>query len=165
MILMSKHQIVTGLPKIEPSRSNYKACILGKQTRERAPHQSFHRSKTPLKIIHNDVCGLLSQPSFIGAWYILTFTDDCLCYGCVYFLKNKSHVFYMFQTFQAHVEKQLKKSICILCNDEGGEHTFAVYCNYYKQHGIHHQFIQPNTPHQNSAAKQKKKLSWTWVVA
>jgi len=64
----------------------------------------------------------------------------------------------MFQTFQAHVEKQLKNSICILCNDEGGEHTFATFCNYYKQHGIHHQFIQPNTPHQNSGAEQKKKI-------
>jgi len=68
MILMSKHEIVTNIPNIEPSRSIYKACILGKQTRERAPHQSFHHSKTPLKIIHNDVCGPLSQPSFIGAW-------------------------------------------------------------------------------------------------
>ncbi len=69
MILMSKHEIVANLPNIEPWGWIYKACILGKQTRERAPHQSFHHySKTPWKIIHNDVCGPLSQPSFIGAW-------------------------------------------------------------------------------------------------
>jgi hypothetical protein len=59
MILMSKHEIVIKLPKIEPLGSIYEACILGKQTKERAPHQSFHRSKTPLEIIHSDVCSPL----------------------------------------------------------------------------------------------------------
>jgi len=49
MILMSKHDIVIGLPKIEPSGSIYETCILGKQTRERTPCQSFHHSKTPLE--------------------------------------------------------------------------------------------------------------------
>ncbi len=33
MILMSKHEIVIGLPKIEPLGSICEACILGKQTR------------------------------------------------------------------------------------------------------------------------------------
>jgi hypothetical protein len=105
MILMSKHEIVTGLPKIEPLGSICETCILGKQTRERAPCQSFHRSKIPLEIIHGDICGPLFRLSFIGTWYILMFIDDYSHYGCVYFLKNKNDVFDMFQTFQAHVEK------------------------------------------------------------
>jgi len=99
MILMSKHKIVIGLSKIEPSWWICEACILGKQTKERAPCQSFHRSKISLEIIHSDVYGPLFRLSFIGAWYILTFIDDYSHYGCVYFLKNKSDVFDMFQTF------------------------------------------------------------------
>ncbi len=81
MILMLKHDIVIGLPKIEPSRPIYEACILGKQTKKKAPHQNFHRSKTSLEIIHSDVCGPLFQLSLIEGRYILTFTNDCLHYG------------------------------------------------------------------------------------
>jgi hypothetical protein len=65
------------------------------------------------------------------------FTDDYSRHGCVCFLKNKSDVLGMFQTFQSHVEKQLENSICILCSDNGGEHNFVTCCNYYKQQGIH----------------------------
>jgi hypothetical protein len=59
----------------------------------------------------------------------------------------------MFQNFQAHVEKQFGSSICILCNDEGGEYTFEAFCNYHKQHNIHQQFTQLNTLHQNGVVE------------
>jgi len=95
--------------------------------------------------------------SLIEGWYILTFTDDCSHYGWVFFSKNKSNVFGMFQTFQIHVEKQLQNSICILHSDKGGEYISTTFDNYCKQHNIHQQFTQPNMPHQNVVAKQKNK--------
>jgi hypothetical protein len=108
MILIPKHEIVTGLPKIEPLGLICKACILGKKTRERAPCQSFHCSKTPLEIIHSDVCGLLFRPSFIGTWYLLTFIDDCSCYRCVYFLKNEVTFLACFKLSKFMLENNLE---------------------------------------------------------
>jgi len=161
---MSKHDIVIGRPKIEPSRSIYKTCILGKQTRERTPCQSFHHSKTPLEIIHSDVCDPLSQLSLIKGWYILMFINDYSHYGWVYFLKNKSDIFGMFQILWTYVEKQLINSICILHSDEGGEYTLQhsviavnnmVSTNNLLNRTCHIKMVWQN---------KRTKVSWTWVV-
>ncbi len=93
------------------------------------------------------------------------FINDYSRYGWVYFLKNKSDVFGMFQTFQAHVENNLKTpfaSFTVMKVVNTLLQRFVITTNkwwmYYKQLGIHQQFIQPNMPHQNGLAKQKNKI-------
>jgi hypothetical protein len=54
------------------------------------------------------------------------------------------------------VEKQTKKTIKILCSDQGGEYRFKNFIKYCKDHGIIQQFIVPHTPQQNEVAKRKK---------
>ncbi len=105
---MSKHEIIIGLPNIEPLRSTFEACTIVKQTRERAPCQNFHCSKTPLEIIHSDVYSPLFQPSFNGTQYILMFTDDCSHYGWAYFLKNKSDFLACFKISKLTLKNNLE---------------------------------------------------------
>jgi hypothetical protein len=61
MIIISKHHKIISSLKIEPLDEVCEAFIISKQVQERASCQSFHWLKTSLEIIHNDICGPLSQ--------------------------------------------------------------------------------------------------------
>ena len=54
-------------------------------------------AKEPLQLIHSEICGPLEVPSISHAVYFLTFIDDFSRKSWVYFLKNKSEVFSIFQ--------------------------------------------------------------------
>ena len=65
--------------------------------------------KTPLEIVHSDLCGPMQTPSLASSHYMLTFIDDYTRKTWVYFLKYKSEVFEKFCHFKALVEKQSGK--------------------------------------------------------
>jgi transposase InsO family protein len=158
LVFMAKHHIVNGLPAtLSPTSEPCTACLLGKQSCERTPRQSRHRSSRPLDLIHSDLCGPLQTPSLSGAKYILTFTDDCSRYCWVYFLKFKSDTFQKFKEFQALVENHLDFKIRRLHTDGGGEYVSKVFKAYCRFHGIHQEFTQPHTPHQNGVAERKNR--------
>lgn len=69
MIIISKHHSTISLLKTEPLGLVCEAFIINKKVQGRAPRQSFHWSKTSLEIIHNDICGPLSQSSIIGTLF------------------------------------------------------------------------------------------------
>jgi hypothetical protein len=65
-------------------------------------HASWHAS-TLLQLVHSDLCGLFSSPSFSGCKYFLTSIDDFSKRTWVYFLKLKSEVFEDFLAYKALV--------------------------------------------------------------
>ena len=97
------------------------ACVVGKMTR--APFPKASRSTEPLAIVHSDICGEMSVPTFGQKVYFITFIDDFSRYGYVYLIKHKSKGFDMFKVFKAEVENQLNKKIKVLRTDRGGEYT------------------------------------------
>ena len=104
--LLSRKGMVRGLPLIEKPDSLCEGCILGKQHRESFPSGKSIRAKTPLEIIHSDLCGPMQTPSLASSHYMLTFIDDLTRKNWVYFLKYKSEVFEKFYNFKALVENQ-----------------------------------------------------------
>lgn len=63
-------------------------CIKGKQTNIR--RLDANRATDVLELIHTDICGPFTTPSWNAQQYFMTFIDDYSCYGCIYLIHEKS---------------------------------------------------------------------------
>jgi hypothetical protein len=99
--VLSKKQMVKGLPVLKEMEDKCTDCLSGKQHRESIPKQANWRANQKLELIHSDVCGPINLKSNGGNRYFITFTDDYSRKTWVYFLqkslvslkslKNSSH--------------------------------------------------------------------------
>jgi hypothetical protein len=64
-------------------------CVLRKHHRDSFDKRASWHASGPLQLVHSDLCGPLSSPSFSGCKYFLTFIDDFSRRTWVYFLKLK----------------------------------------------------------------------------
>jgi transposase InsO family protein len=87
--------------------------------------------------------------------YFVTFINDFSRYTWVYFVRSKSEVLFVFQTFVAYVETQFSTSIKILRSDSGGECMSHEFHNFLYYKGIISQRSCPYTPQQNRVAERK----------
>ena len=115
---MSKMALV--LPSISSTKGVCEGCVLGKHHKEMFGKGKAWHAKECLQLIHNDICGPLEVPSLSHTVYFLTFIDDFSRKSWVYFLKNKSAVFSIFQIFKYLVENESGKKIKTLRSDNGG---------------------------------------------
>ena len=92
--------MVKGLPLIEKPDSLCEGCILGKKHRESFSTRKLIREKTPLEIVHLDLCEPMQIPSIGGIFYFLTFIDYYMRKTWVYFLRQKSEVFARFRQYK-----------------------------------------------------------------
>jgi hypothetical protein len=93
--------------------------------------KSFSRCKLPLELIHGDLMGPCTIPSYPGSLYMLVLVDDYTRFTWVYFMKEKSEVFFRFKELKATVESVLNKKIKRLRTENGGEFTsinFNKFC-------------------------------------
>ena len=155
MQLLTK--MVHGLPHISSTNGVCEGCVLGKHHREMFERGKAWRAKEPLQLIHSDICGPLEVPSLSRTVYFLTFIDDFSRKSWVYFLKNKSEVFSIFQIFKSLVENEFGKKIKTLRSNNGGEFVKNEFESFLSKHGIQHEKIVPYTPQQNGVAERKNK--------
>jgi len=73
-----------------------------------------------LTLMHTDVWGPAPVKSLGGSQYYVTFIDDFTRKVWVYFLKNKSDVFYVFKRWKQEVETQTGLKIKCLKSNNGG---------------------------------------------
>ena len=125
--LLHTKNMVKGLSLIDKLERFCEICIFGKQHRETFPFGKSYRVRTPLEIVHSDIC---------GCKYFLTFIDGYSGKIWVYFLKHKYDAFSCFQQFKALVENQSGHRIKILRTDRGDEYVSNAFLNFYKTHGI-----------------------------
>ena len=55
--LLHTKNMVKGLPLIDRPERVCEGCIFGKQHRETFPVGKSYRARTPLEIVHSDICG------------------------------------------------------------------------------------------------------------
>ena len=87
-------------------------------------------ASAPLKLVHSDLCGPLSSPSFSGCKYLLTFINDFSRHTWVYFLKLKQEVFEKFLAYKVLVEKKSRHQIQRLRTNNGGEYMNNNFTSY-----------------------------------
>jgi hypothetical protein len=83
-------------------------CLNGKHNRVRFPFGGM-RAKGILQLVHSDVFGPVSVPSFGKSMYYVSFIDDFSRKTWIYFLRKKSEVFDRFKYFKALGENQTEK--------------------------------------------------------
>jgi transposase InsO family protein len=99
----------------------------------------------------------MKTTSLCGNKYFILFIDDYTRMSWVYFIKFKSEVFTIFQTFKALVENQSDMLIECLRSDNGTEYTSNQFLEYCNSRGIVHQYTTPYTPQQNGVCVRKNK--------
>jgi transposase InsO family protein len=154
---LCNQQMVTGLPLVSCRDGVCVGCVLGKHHRDNFDKRASWHASGPLQLVHSDLCGPLSSPSFSGCKYFLTFIDDFSRRTWVYFLKLKSEVFDKFLAYKALVEKQFGHQIQKLRTDNGGEYVNNNFTSYCTTQGIQMQHIVPYTPQQNGVVERKNR--------
>jgi transposase InsO family protein len=152
---LCNQQMVTGLPLVSCRDGVCVGCVLGKHHQDSFDKRASWHTSGPLQLVHSDLCGPLSSPSFSGCKYFLTFIDDFSRRTWVYFLKLKSEVFDKFLAYKALVEKKSGHQIQKLRTDNGGEYVNNNFTSYCTTQGIQMQHIVPYTPQQNGVAERK----------
>ena len=95
----------------------------GKHHRSKFPVNKSERVKTPLDLVHSDVCGKMSAKSLSGTEYFRTFIDNHTRYVWVYVLKYKDEVFGKFLEWKPLVEKSSGRKVKVFRTDNGREYT------------------------------------------
>ena len=98
---MHSHGLVIGLSRFKDKNMQHvcEACPYGKQVRLPFVKESV-KSTHGLQLIHIDVWGPTKETSIGGNRYYVTFIDYFTRKVWIYFMKNKSDVFYYFKIFK-----------------------------------------------------------------
>jgi hypothetical protein len=126
-------------------------CVLNKHHQDNFDKRASWHGLTPFHLVHHDLCGMLSSPSFSEWNYLLTFIDDFSRQIWVYFLKFKSEVFDKKNSYKALVEKQSQHELQRLRIDNGGEYVNNKFTSYF----IQMQYTIPYTPQQNGVSERQ----------
>jgi hypothetical protein len=143
---LCNQQMVIGFPLVSCRDGVCAGCVIDKHHRYSFDKCASWYTLGPLQLVHSDLCGPLSSPSFSGCKYFLTFIDGFSRHTWVYFLKLKSKVFDKFLAYKALVEMQSRHQIQRLRTDNGGEYVNNNFTSYCSTQGIQMQHTVPYTP-------------------
>jgi hypothetical protein len=73
---LCNQQMVTILPLVSCRDGVCVSCVLRKHHRDSFDKRASWHTLGPLQLVHSDLCGPLSSPSFYGCKYLLNFIDD-----------------------------------------------------------------------------------------
>ncbi|TYK08480.1 gag/pol protein [Cucumis melo var. makuwa] len=86
------------------------SCLEGKMTQRSFTRKGL-RAKTPLELVHSDLCGPMNVKARGGYKYFISFIDNYSRYGHVYLIQNKFDSFEKFKEYKAEVENESGKTI------------------------------------------------------
>ncbi|CAJ2668236.1 unnamed protein product [Trifolium pratense] len=128
------------------------ACHYAKQKKLPFPHSSI-KSSAPFDLLHVDLWGPYSTPSFLGHKYFLTLVDDFSRFTWVIFIKTKDETQQHLKNFIAYVENQFHTTLKCLRSDNGSE--FIAMTSFLSSKGILHHKTCVETPQQNGVVERK----------
>ncbi|KAG8499415.1 hypothetical protein CXB51_005894 [Gossypium anomalum] len=155
--LLHKMNMVDDMSRVEVKDTVCEVCQLGKQARLPFPANMAWRARDKLELVHSDVCGPMKNSSLNDSKYFVLFIDDLTRFCWVYFMKQKSEVFDVFNKFKALVENQSGCKIKALRTDNGSEYLSERFQKLCEESGIHHQLTNFYTPQQNGVCERKNR--------
>jgi len=132
-------------------------CVLGKQ------HQKIIRTPVPpvsrpFELVHSDVCGPISIPSFSGQRYFVVYVDDFSRRVWVYFVRSKESIEMtsVFQEFLARMEKAYPDwpIARFRCDNGRGEYDNRLFRGILRVSGISFEPAPPYTQHKNGKSER-----------
>ncbi|KAJ9544283.1 hypothetical protein OSB04_023990 [Centaurea solstitialis] len=153
-----KHQLVSGIPMIKFEQEEMcPGCEKGKMRRASHPPKPEQVSKSPLSLLHMDLCGPMKFQSLAGRKYILVIVDDFSRYTWTKFLKTKDETSYLIINFLKAVQLQLKLPVQTVRTDNGTEFKNNVLKSFYNSFGITQTFSAARTPEQNGVVEHRNR--------
>ena len=138
--------------KLAPIPRNYVSAEsrMGKLVNLDMPKQVMTRAAQPMEVIHMDLKGPISTPSFSGHKYIVIFVDDYSHFSWIFFIHSKSEVFNQIKCFFADTALIRKKfPWCSMRCDNAGENTSDMVRSWLVEKGIRLETSTPHEPWQN----------------
>ena len=151
---MNRESLVTGADLADVSVGICEPCIKGKMAHRPYKAKGYIKTRRVLELVHTDVCGPMQNQSIGGSRYFVSFIDDYSRFVHVYFIKNKSDVFSVFQEYQALVTNQTGQTIGTLRSDRGGEYISEQLEQYLRSEGIRHELTVRYAHQQNGLAER-----------
>lgn len=155
--MMSKEQMVVGMPRINQQEKVCEGCLMSKQARKKFPNKASYEAGEMLELIHGDLCGPITPETTSGYRYFFLLVDDFSRYMWVYFLKTKDEALKVFKNFRTKVEKETEKRIKVFRSDRGGEFTSNDFKEYCEGAGIERHYTTPYTPQQNGVVERRNR--------
>ncbi|KAJ9541062.1 hypothetical protein OSB04_027568 [Centaurea solstitialis] len=153
-----KHQLVSGIPMIKFEQEEMcPGCEKGKMKRASHPPKPEQGSKSPLSLLHMDLCGPMKYQSLAGRKYILVIVDDFSRYTWTKFLKTKDETSSLIINFIKAVQVQLKLPVQTVRSDNGTEFKNTVLKSFYNSFGITQTFSAARTPEQNGVVERRNR--------
>jgi hypothetical protein len=109
MYILHKTNLLPNLKQIDLDFSEH--CVYGKHKRVRFLNVGKERKRERLELVHTYVWGPSHVSSLVGSRYYVTFIDDATRKTWVYFIRQKSDVFYTFNKWKALVENETGKRL------------------------------------------------------
>ncbi|KAJ9566365.1 hypothetical protein OSB04_002331 [Centaurea solstitialis] len=132
-------------------------CEKGKMKRASHPPKPEQGSKSPLSLLHMDLCGPMKFQSLAGRKYILVIVDDFSRYTWTKFLKTKDETSSLIINFVKAVQVQLKLPVQTVRTDNGTEFKNTVLKSFYNSFGITQTFSAARTPEQNGVVERRNR--------
>ncbi|KAJ9547142.1 hypothetical protein OSB04_019685 [Centaurea solstitialis] len=153
-----KERLVSGIPmiKFEPDQM-CSGCAQGKMKRASHPPKPEQGSKSPLSLIHMDLCGPMKTVSLAGRKYVLVIVDDYSRYTWTRFLKTKDETSNLIINFIKAVQVQVKLPVQTVRSDNGTEFKNQVLKGFYNSLGITQTFSAARTPEQNGVVERRNR--------
>ncbi|KAJ9561824.1 hypothetical protein OSB04_006984 [Centaurea solstitialis] len=155
--LVSKN-LVKGLPETRLSKDSLcPACEQGKMTRSSHPPRMDTNSKSPLDMIHMDLCGPTRTESLARKKYMLVLVDEFSRFTWLEFLRAKSDAADRIIAFIKRIQVLLGRRVKKLRSDNGTEFRNAKLQSFLEDVGISHNFSAVRTPQQNGVVERKNR--------
>ncbi|KAJ9566395.1 hypothetical protein OSB04_002361 [Centaurea solstitialis] len=153
-----KERLVSGIPmiKFKPDQM-CSGCAQGKMKRASHPPKPEQGSKSPLSLIHMDLCGPMKTVSLAGRKYVLIIVDDYSRYTWTKFLKTKDETSNLIINFIKAIQVQLKLPVQTVRSDNGTEFKNQVLKGFYNSLGIAQTFSAARTPEQNGVVERRNR--------
>lgn len=151
-----KQGMVNGMQdvSIDDDSKFCESCVYGKQAKASFPRNKRARSKRVLELIHTDVCGPMTVPSWNGSLYFVSFIDDYSRASMIYCIEKKSDVYSKLIEFVSMAEAYHNCRVSKIKLDNGGEYSSNDLKDYCKQKGIQLLYTVPYNPEMNSVAER-----------
>jgi transposase InsO family protein len=151
---LAKGRLVDGLSQIDHVNEVCDSCLTGKQRQLSFQSEAIYRSMHRLKLVHGDLCGLVTPSTPSGNMFFFLLVDDLSRYMWVSLMSSKDQSMASFVAFKSRTEAESGRKLGTLCTDHGGEFTARAFIDHYKEEGIQHHLTAPYTPEQNGVVER-----------
>ncbi|KAJ9538185.1 hypothetical protein OSB04_030918 [Centaurea solstitialis] len=150
--------LVSGLPETRLSKDTLcSACELGKMKRSSHPPKLETNCRSPLDMLHMDLCGPMRIESLARKKYMLVLVDEFSRFTWLEFLRAKSDAADRIIAFIKRIQVSLNLKVKKLRSDNGTEFRNTKLHSFLEDVGISHNFSAVRTPQQNGVVERKNR--------